>query len=368
MLTNVKIKGFKSISDQSIDLGKINILIGANGAGKSNFISFFKMMNQMVSGKLQLFIGVSGGADSLLYYASKQTTQIESEISFTDQNCSCIYTYKKQLIQTAQNILIFNKESLLSVDRDNESTNLWEASDTGYKESMLLENPENQLCLKFLQIMRQCKYFQFHDTSETPKIKRNVYINDNMALHSDAGNLAAILYTLKHVNTAYYKRIVSILQQIMPFFGDFVLDKNKLNKHQILLNWKESSSDLIFGPYQLSDGSLRVIALVTLLMQPEEDMPETIIIDEPELGLHPHAIETIVSLIRYASRYSKIIIATQSSEMLDYFGLEEIIITDRADQQTIFKRLDENKLIEWIKEYSMSELWRKNVIGGGPLQ
>jgi predicted ATPase len=368
MLTNVRIKGFKSISDQLIDLGKINILIGANGAGKSNFISFFKMMNQMISGKLQLFIGISGGADSLLFYASKQTTQIKSEISFTDQKSSCLYTYKNQLIQTSQDTLIFNNESLLSLEPGNLSKNLWEASDSGYKESMLSENTENQLCQKFKQIMGQCKYFQFHDTSETAKIKRNVYINDNIELHSDAGNLAAILYTLKHVNTSYYKRIVSTLQQIMPFFGDFVLEKNKLNKHQIMLNWKESRSDLIFGPYQLSDGSLRVMALVTLLMQAEEDMPETIIIDEPELGLHPHAIETIVSLIRYASRYSQIIIATQSSEMLDYFDLDEIIITDRADQQTIFKRLDENKLKEWIKEYSMSELWRKNVIGGGPLQ
>ncbi|KPA14227.1 recombinase RecF [Candidatus Magnetomorum sp. HK-1] len=366
MLTNVKIKGFKSISDQSIDLGKINILIGANGAGKSNFISFFKMMNQMISGKLQLFIGISGGADSLLFYASKLTTQIEGEISFSDQSAS--YTYKKQLIQTAQDTLIFKNESLLLLERDSQFKKIWESSDSGYKESMLSENPENQLCRQFKQIMAQCKYFQFHDTSETAKIKRNVYINDNLELHSDAGNLAAILYTLKHVNTAYYKRIVSTLQQIMPFFGDFALEENKLNKHQIVLNWKESRSDLIFGPYQLSDGSLRLMALVTLLMQPEEDMPETIIIDEPELGLHPHAIETIISLIRYASRYSQIIIATQSSEMLDYFGLDEIIITDRTDQQTIFKRLDENKLKEWIKEYSMSELWRKNVIGGGPLQ
>ncbi|KPA13590.1 recombinase RecF [Candidatus Magnetomorum sp. HK-1] len=368
MLTNVTIKGFKSILDQSIDLGRINILIGANGAGKSNFISFFKMMRQMLSGKLQLFIGISGGADSLLYYASKVTTQIESEINFTDHNPSRNYTYSNQLIQTAQDSLIFNHESLSLFENDQPPKKSWVTSDSGYKETTLSDNPENQLCQKFRQVMSRCKYFQFHDTSETAKIKRNVYINDNIELHSDAGNLAAILYTLKHVHTAYYQRIVSTLQQIMPFFGDFVLEENKLNKQQILLNWKESRSDLIFGPYQLSDGSLRLIALVTLLMQPEEDMPEIIIIDEPELGLHPHAIETIISLIRYASRYSQIIIATQSSEMLDYFELDEIIITNRTDQQTIFRRLDENKLQEWRKEYSMSELWRKNVIGGGPLQ
>jgi len=368
MLTNLTIKGFKTIQDQSIELKNLNILIGANGAGKSNFISFFKMTNQLINGKLQLYIGKSGGADKLLYYTSKITSQIESAFTFTIQDISEKYIYKNQLVHTAQETLIFNNEEFQYFENGEITNKTLNPSDSGYKESKLSDNTENQVCQKIKDVLSQCKYFQFHDTSETAKIKRNGYIEDNIELHSDAGNLAAILYMLKHSKTAYYHRIISTLQQIMPFFGDFVLEKQQLNTHQIMLNWKESQSDLIFGPYQLSDGSLRIMALVTLLMQPEEHMPDIIIIDEPELGLHPHALEIIVSLIRYASRFSQIIIATQSSEMLDYFEPDEILITERSEQQTIFKRLDVNKLIEWRKDYSMSELWKKNVIGGGPIQ
>ena len=368
MLTNITIKGFKTIQDQSIELKNVNILIGANGAGKSNYISFFKMIRQLISGKLQLYIGKSGGADKLLYYTSKITSQIESAFTFTKSNTSKKYIYKNQLIHTEQDTLIFNNEEFLFFENGEISNTSWKPSDSGYKESKFSDTIENPVHQHIKDILGQCRFFQFHDTSETAKIKRNGYIEDNIELHSDAGNLAAILYMLKHSNTAYYHRIISTLQQIMPFFGDFVLERNQLNTHQIMLNWKEAQSDLIFGPYQLSDGSLRIMALVTLLMQPEEHMPDIVIIDEPELGLHPHALEIIVSLIRYASRFSQIIVATQSSEMLDFFEPDEILITERSEQQTIFKRLDPHKLNEWRKEYSMSELWKKNVIGGGPIQ
>jgi predicted ATPase len=401
MLKQLQIKGFKTIRDQTIDLGKMNVLIGANGAGKSNFVSFFKMLNSMVRGNLQLHIGQVGGANNLLFYGYTNTSQIKSRLIF--ENNSGTNGYYMELIYAANDTLIFGHEwndfakkgmrprviKTLNIfsrnieedlrtnhkngNPDNISTynakninNMNVFTNFGNKESSLTDISLNQTHKNIRSIISQCRYFQFHDTSETAKIKQNCYIEDNQQLRSDGGNLSAFLYMLKETRHPYYKRIILTIRQMLPFFDDFVLERSRLNEKNIMLNWKEKDSDLLFGPHQLSDGSLRMMALVTLLFQPEEFLPEVILIDEPELGLHPYALDTIASLIRHASEYCQVIIATQSADLMDYFEPDEIIITERPDKETVFKRLDAEKIKEWREEYTMSELWKKNVLGGTP--
>lgn len=366
MLKQVKIKGYKSLKEQEFDLGMINVLIGPNGGGKSNLISFFKMINFMLSGNLQLHIARSGGADSILFYTSKTTLQIESTLTFeTDAGAN---THYMRLLHAAQDTLIFADEWISFSRRGwTPETARKKFFGAGHKESGLTNPPEDEMHRIIKGLMNQCCYFQFHDTSETARIKQNSYIDDNRYLRSDAGNLAAFLYMLRETTTPYYDRIVLILRQAMPFFDNFILEKNRFNQNQIMLNWKEKNSDIMMGPHQLSDGSLRMMALVSLLFQPEDSLPDVILIDEPELGLHPYSIGILVSLIRYISNYKQIIIATQSTELMDYFEPEEIIVTERPEKETFFKHLDPEKLKEWRKEYSMSELLKKNVTGGSPL-
>jgi len=367
MLKQIKIRGYKSLKDQEFDLGMINVLIGPNGGGKSNLISFFKMINFMLSGNLQLHIARSGGADSLLFYTSKTTLQIESTLTFERE--AGTNTHYMRLVHAAQDTLIFADERISFSPKGclpETAQNFFFGA--GHKESGLTNPPEDEMHRIIKGLMNQCCYFQFHDTSETARIKQNSYVDDNRYLRSDAGNLAAFLYMLKETATHYYDRIISILRQAMPFFDNFVLERSRFNQNQILLNWKEKDSDIMMGPHLLSDGSLRMMALVTLLFQPEASLPDVILIDEPELGLHPYAIGILVSLIRYASNYKQIIIATQSPEFMDYFEPDEIIVTERPEKETLFKHLDPENLKEWRKDYSMSELWKKNVLGGSPLQ
>ena len=367
MLKQIKIRGYKSLKDQEFDLGMINVLIGPNGGGKSNLISFFKMINFMLSGNLQLHIARSGGADSLLFYTSKTTLQIESTLTFERE--AGTNTHYMRLVHAAQDTLIFADEWISFSRRGwSPETARKKFFGAGHKESGLTNPPEDEMHRIIKGLMNQCCYFQFHDTSETARIKQNSYIDDNRYLRSDAGNLAAFLYMLKETATPYYDRIISILRQTMPFFDNFVLERSRFNQNQILLNWKEKDSDIMMGPHLLSDGSLRMMALVTLLFQPEASLPDVVLIDEPELGLHPYAIGILVSLIRYASNYKQIIIATQSPEFMDYFEPDEIIVTERPEKETLFKHLDPENLKEWRKDYSMSELWKKNVLGGSPLQ
>jgi predicted ATPase len=170
--------------------------------------------------------------------------------------------------------------------------------------------------------------------------------------------------------TSSYRRIVETIRQIAPWFGDFVLQPSEKNKRFILLNWRERGSDMVFDSQALSDGTLRAMGLVTLLLQPTEDLPSLVVIDEPELGLHPYAIVTLAALMKQAACHCQIIAATQSTALLDQFRPEDVIVVDRDDRASVFRRvpeqMSEKQLDEWLAEYSLGELWEKNVLGGGP--
>jgi predicted ATPase len=186
-------------------------------------------------------------------------------------------------------------------------------------------------------------------------------------LYSDGGNLAAIVYLYQQTNPFIYRRIVATVRHVMPAFEDFVLEPQRLNPKNILLNWRQKGNEYIFGPHQLSDGTLRAMALITLFLQPKEDLPSLIVVDEPELGLHPHAIDIITGLIRAASLETQVIVTTQSTAFLDYFDPEEVIVVDSRWGQSTFRHLNLEELKYWLKDYSVGELWEKNVLGGGPL-
>lgn len=213
----------------------------------------------------------------------------------------------------------------------------------------------------------QFRVYHFHDTSETAKIRQPGYIEANQGLYSDGGNLAAMLYLYQQTRPRVYRRIVATIRHIMPMFDDFALEPQRLNPKNILLNWRQIGSEYVFGPHQLSDGTLRAMALITLFLQPAEDLPSVTIVDEPELGLHPHGIEIIAGLIRAASLTSQVILTTQSTTFLDHFDPGEIVVVDDEQGHSLFRRLDPDQLKDWLEDYSVGELWEKNVLGGGPL-
>ncbi len=206
----------------------------------------------------------------------------------------------------------------------------------------------------------------FHDTTLAASIRGAGYIEDNRRLHRDGGNLAAFLYRLRETNKGVYQRIVSTVRLFAPFFDDFSLAPRSLYPTRILLNFKQNDCDYEFGPHQLSDGTLRAMAITSVLMQPESELPRLIVIDEPEIGLHPYAVSVIASLLKKASLHTQVIVATQSPHLLDDCAPEDVICVDRVGQESIFTRPGADKLQSWLEEYSLGEVWQKNVIGGGP--
>lgn len=360
MLKKLEILGFKSIREMRLELKPINVLIGANGAGKSNIVDIFRLLESFKNNNLQFYIGKSGGANSILHYGAEITPQMGTRFGFEIDNV--FSWYGVQLAEAPIDTLIFAEEYF-------ESTHQSQKLGTGHKESLFFNGKpliDSSIDQKVQHHIERYNVFHFHNTAEAAKMRGNCELHNNYYLMNDGGNLAAVLYKLQQTQFPYYERIVDTIRQIAPFFDNFVLEPFALNPNYIQLHWRSRHAKYQFGPHQLSDGTLRTIALLTLLLQPESDLPSLIVLDEAELGLHPYAITAIASLIRSASVYTQIILATQSSIFLDHFNTEEVIVVEQQQGVSSFKRVDPETLTEWLEEYTLSELWEKNVIGGRP--
>lgn len=368
-LKKINISGFKSIDNKrnnalKLDLADINIIIGPNGAGKSNLISFFKMLNNMMTGALQTYIGQNGSAEYFFHFGSKKTPIIRADLEFINQKNKDVYSFS--LVKAVQDSLIFSTEAITWNDRKIELA-------SGQKESYLTSENVSYSSEKIVKmILSNCRAFQFHDTSSTSHIRNTVRIDNNRRIMSDGGNIAAYLYMLKNKSDLYrkyYNRIIEKIRLVIPQFNDFILEPSALNDNYIKLQWCEKDElDYILGSDQLSDGSIRFIALASLFLQPPDMLPNVIIIDEPELGLHPQAIDILASMIKTAAQHSQIIVATQSERLIDSFAPEQIIVAQYNNQKKCseFKKLNSEELTDWLKDYSLSELWDKNVLGGQP--
>ena len=363
-LKNVIVRGFRSIREMELELAPINVCIGANGAGKSNLIEFFKMINELMAGRLQQYIATTGRATSNLHFGPKVTPQLEAELRFeADQGTN---TYQMRLFYAAGDSLIFADETLsfLGIGHD---TPRQRCLGAGHQEALVRDYVEDEPLINVLRnFLNRCRVFHFHDTSQTARIRQHCYVGDDRWLMPDAANLAAVLYRLKAENERIYRRIVRDVAQIAPFFVDFHLEPSGPHGNDIMLNWRHRESDLLFGPHQLSDGTLRAVCLIALLQQPIEDLPYLIVVDEPELGLHPHALQLVASLFQAVSENVQVLISTQSSTFVDVFDPQDIVVVERKGKATTFERPDPKILDSWLEEYSLGEIWEKNVIGGSP--
>ncbi|WP_045969602.1 AAA family ATPase [Xenorhabdus doucetiae] len=352
-LSRVKIIGYKSIEKCDLQMGCLNVLIGANGAGKSNFISFFHLIAVMLDHRLQSLVGKKGGPDTLLHFGRKKTESMNAELYFGHNG------YKFGLEPTNDNRMMFQHESLFCDIKGDYDIG------AGHFESHVDKHQAN-VGGYTLPTMLRWRVYHFHDTSDSAKVKQTHRINDNDYLRADGANLAAFLYRLQKHHHLHYKRIIKTIQMVAPFFGDFYLRPTPDNADYIQLEWTEKEQDIPFKASELSDGTLRFMLLTTVLLQPENYMPGSIIIDEPELGLHPYAINVLAGLIKNASNKHQLIISTQSVELVNQFDADDLIVVDKQQGTSTFNRLNNETLSEWLEDYSLGELWKKNLLGGRP--
>ena len=371
-LDRFTVRGFKSI--RALDdfaLRGLNVLIGPNGAGKSNFLNVFEMLQQLSTKRLQLFTRGEGGPDALLFGGRRRTSSLSVTLSFDGGR----YKYQFSLEPVA-NKIAFGSEKLRPGVADYIALLApgtrpsvpdgieWRG---GHEEARLAEIGRGEFASCVLPDMQRWRVFHFQDMSRVAPIRLSSAVRDDLHLKPDAGNLAPFIRRLRIDHPEHYRRIVETVRLAAPFFGDFIHRQHKDADEQIELEWCQADDpDSVLGPFQLSDGTLRFICLATLLLQPPDFQPGLILIDEPELGLHPAALTLLAEMLQHASDERQVIVSTQSADLVSELGPEDIVVVDRKDNASAFTRLEGDRLSGWLEDYALGELWKMNVLGGRP--
>lgn len=364
-LNSVTVRGYKSISYEhpvTLHLGDVSILLGANGAGKSNLISFFRMLSYMMSSSFGKYVEMNGTSNALLYYGPKKTPTISANLEFSDRNSTSEYSFT--LANASPDRLIITEERILWRKYGNGSPYVV-VLEPNFKETALKDS-EDRIAQSVFRTLSFCKVYQFHDTSSEGPLRQSCPVETANYLQSKGNNLPSFLLFLRNNYPDSYKRIVEYVRDVIPQFQDFYLEPVG---NYVSLRWIDTSAtDYRFNVHQLSDGSIRFIALTTLLLQPASTMPSVIIIDEPELGLHPYAVAQLAEMIKDASLHSQVLIATQNKDLVDLFDVDDISVVefDGVSLCTKVEKLDRGDYKQWLEHYSVSELWDKNIFGGRP--
>jgi predicted ATPase len=352
-LQSLYISGFKSFaflespSDprsaaQTIAFGDVTVLLGANGAGKSSVIGAIQLLTEFYAGRSDDFVARHGGARSLLHYGPAKTTRLEVRITIRTEAGSG--TDAVHLVAAAADTFVLGASG----------------GSTG-------AFPVPDIRRLAQDAIRRTRIFQFHDTTPNARIRGNSYVQDADELRRDGANLAAFLHALAVRHPEHYARIRETIQQTFPAFDDFDLRPSPLDPNSILLNWRvKGQPDYLFGPHQISDGTLRFMALATLLLQPHDRLPGLIVVDEPELGLHPSALATLAGLVKQASLHAQVVLATQSPTLVDHFEPEHLRVIQQERGASRFLQLDPAELGQWLESYSLGEIWQKNLLQDGP--
>lgn len=362
-LETITVKGFKSLAAiEQLPLRAINVIIGPNGSGKSNFIGVFSFLHALREGHLQDYVLKAGGAGQILHFGSKATRQIEIHISFQGG----VNQYRIILQPNTMDQLYPSSESVYFWNKDRYQRPFETSLPPRGLEAGISDPQSNKVADYVRGHLDRWRLYHFHDTSSTSPMKLTGDINDNRYLRPDGANLAAFLYFLRQHHGASYALIRRSVQRVAPFFEDFQLAPMQLNDTKIRLEWRHKDSETLFDAASLSDGTLRFIGLTTLLLQPEQYRPSVILVDEPELGLHPYAISMLASLIKQCSNVTQVLVSTQSPLLLDHFQPEDVLVADRIQGGTVLTRLQSGRLDSWLQEYSLGQLWEKNEFGGRP--
>lgn len=368
-LLKLEVRGLASLRDVALELTTpVTLLIGANGSGKSNLVRSLELLGEIVDRRLQQSVAERGGFDRMLHHGNPRqeaVDTIELRIEGVPDEQGNSNAYRARLSAGSDDRVLLSETMYFHAPSHRRP---YDEPLGVAAESRLSQQPPGKkanFAAYVQKILTSCRVYHFDDVSPNAPPKTSSDVADNVELRRDGANIAAYLLRLRTDDPSTYERIVGAVRSVAPFFEDFVLLPQGRDHSSVILRWRQTSCDEVFGASQCSDGTLRFICLATLLMSP--DRPWTIVLDEPELGLHPFAIHQLAELVTAAARGGRrLVLATQSVPLLEEFPLESIVVVERRDGATVLTRPDQERLADFVQEYSLGELWRMNLLGGRP--
>jgi len=363
MLKKIQLTHFRTFCQTEVEIKNINVLIGGNGSGKSNFISLFTMLNYIQIGRLGDWIVNKGGFDNIVYNGIQENESLNLRFVFDAESSNVQNIYELSLRATEEDYIVA-AERFGSWQYQAGSTPFFQHQETNQKETKLkyLADRKYEVPSNIYSSIKGYQVFHFDDVSANSHKKRQQNLDESYPLHPEGDNIAAFLYYLKQNDIDAYDKIVEIIRLVTPYFDDFILEPEPTHSNQIKLRWREKNNSKRFSASLISDGTIRFICLCSLLLQPTP--PLLIVIDEPELGLHPLAISFLAELIKKASIQTQIILSCQSVTLLNQFEYQDILVVDRTQSGSQIKRLNESELQGWLDDYSLGQLWENNYLGG----
>jgi len=363
-IETLTIEGYRSIGAMiGMKFGPLSIVVGANGAGKSNLVSFLRLLQELGHGRLQMLISKMGSADPLFHQGIANTKQIKCDLRSEN------FRYTLRLQSTDAESLVIrserigepaDKQSFVVSDFDSESRL------SPAKQSRPLSPDEtpsfsSELIDDVRKLLRGIRVHHFHDTDASAAMRRSCGIDQTERLHHDGSNLAAVLYDLRTNHPKRFDTILRSLKRIAPFVQDinFSHDKGGV-EDRIRIIWTQVGSEYRFNAQHFSDGTIRFLCILVAIFQAKP--PGMLVIDEPELGLHPEAVALLAGLLNSASHRMQLVVTTQSPMLLSQFTPDDVITVDQRNGCSDFRRLDGKRLTKWLKDYSLGEIWQKGLM------
>jgi predicted ATPase len=403
MFDYIKIERFRTFKKVELEMPRLAVLIGPNGGGKSNLLDLLMLMAEAGRGELAVGVNKRGGFRNIAFgFDSSHEVRVE-------------FRFREALGQVSQTLTLPmseapEKEALdirfrvglrglgvnfrvseehlrvespdgpadgLEIDRDERGTEFRKRIESipMFEEQKLVESVE----LAIFQVRDKDKYeeswavlrqFQgmvfYRDIDVGPEspVRQPALVTTGIRLSPDGRNLSSALYSIQQEYPDVWGEILEILKTAYPGFAKITVPAGG-GDGKVHLRWFEE-------PYQregvtanlLSDGTLKLLCLIAILMSP--DPPPLICIDEPELGLHPDWIKLVAEMLQSASARTQLIVATHSPQIVAGLDPEQVIVTEKIDGETNLTRLERRDLEKWLKDFNLSDLWLAGHLGGHP--